>query len=105
MLSLTVRKHRSFIAGLLVIFAIPAFFAACSNKKSGGGSSGETGKSAELTSSDTQAATLRYPLRDDVKSLDPAIAYDQVSLKVMPLVMESLFQFSYLKTPIMLEQL
>lgn len=59
-------------------------------------------KDAGNTSS---ASYLRYPLRDDVKSLDPANAYDSVSLKVMPLTVESLFQYNYLKTPLELEPL
>jgi oligopeptide transport system substrate-binding protein len=104
MLSLTVRKRRSLFAVLGIFLAIPVFFQACSKKNSSNEGT-QSGGSGELTSTDTQSATLRYPLRDDAKSLDPAIAYDQVSLKVMPLIMESLFQYSYLKTPIVLEPL
>jgi len=48
---------------------------------------------------------LQFPLGDDVKTLDPSNAYDTVSLTVMPLAMESLFQYSYLKTPLELEPL
>ncbi len=41
-------------------------------------------------------------LRDDVKSLDPALCYDTVSNTVMPLGMESLFEYHYLKRPLQL---
>jgi ABC-type oligopeptide transport system substrate-binding subunit len=49
--------------------------------------------------------TLNFVLRDDVKSLDPAVCYDTVSYAVMPLAMESLFEYSYLKRPLELEPL
>lgn len=54
---------------------------------------------------DTGRKVLNLPLGDDVKSLDPALAYDSVSLTVMPLAMESLFQYKYTKTPLELEPL
>ncbi|MCO5143823.1 MAG: ABC transporter substrate-binding protein [Oligoflexia bacterium] len=49
--------------------------------------------------------SLTLALGDDAKSLDPAIAYDTVSLTVVPLAMESLFQYKYTKTPLELEPL
>jgi oligopeptide transport system substrate-binding protein len=49
--------------------------------------------------------TMQLAIGDDVKSLDPALAYDSVSLTVMPLAMESLFQYKYLKRPLELEPL
>lgn len=55
--------------------------------------------------SDPNFKTVNLPLSDDVKTLDPANAYDTVSLTVMPLSLESLFQYAYLKTPLVLEPL
>lgn len=48
---------------------------------------------------------MNLSLGDDVKSLDPSLAYDSVSLSVMPLAMESLFQYKYTKSPLELEPL
>jgi oligopeptide transport system substrate-binding protein len=48
---------------------------------------------------------LTFSLPDDVKSLDPAIAYDSVAMDVIPLALESLYQYSYVKTPLELEPL
>jgi oligopeptide transport system substrate-binding protein len=48
---------------------------------------------------------MNLSLGDDVKSLDPALAYDSVSLTVMPLALESLFQYKYAKSPLELEPL
>ena len=38
-------------------------------------------------------------LQDDAKSLDPVQAYDEVSLEIVPLIYESLYQYSYLEEP------
>ncbi len=54
---------------------------------------------------DTGVKTLRVPLSDDVKTLDPARAYDSISLSVMPLMNESLYQYNYHKRPFTLEPL
>ncbi|MCB0415505.1 MAG: hypothetical protein KDD50_14305 [Bdellovibrionales bacterium] len=48
---------------------------------------------------------FNVPLADDIKTLDPARAYDSVSLSVVPLVHESLYQYNYLKRPFELEPL
>lgn len=61
---------------------------------------------ASCTKKNTQEGkALNLILRDDVKSLDPAAAYDTVSLTVMPLVIESLYQYKYTKLPLELEPL
>lgn len=65
------------------------------------GSTGCTRKAAE----NPNHKVLNLALGDDVKSLDPAIAYDSVSLTVVPMAMESLYQYAYLKTPLELEPL
>lgn len=54
---------------------------------------------------DSGRKVMNLSLGDDVKSLDPAIAYDSVSLSVMPLAIESLFQYKYTKVPLELEPL
>ncbi len=54
---------------------------------------------------DENIKALNFPLGDDVKSLDPSLAYDSVSLTVMPLSMESLFQYAYTKIPLEVEPL
>jgi ABC-type transport system substrate-binding protein len=54
---------------------------------------------------DFKGKALNLILTEDLKSLDPAIAYDSVSLTVMPLTMESLFQYKYTKLPLELEPL
>ncbi len=54
---------------------------------------------------DITGKLLSLGLSDNVKSLDPAIAYDSVSLQVMPMIMESLFQYRYTKMPLELEPL
>lgn len=48
---------------------------------------------------------VNWILGDDVKTLDPAGAYDSVSLTVMPMALESLFQYKYTKLPLELEPL
>ncbi len=48
---------------------------------------------------------IQVPLSDDAKTLDPANAFDTISLSVMPLALESLYQYSYFKRPMQLEPL
>jgi oligopeptide transport system substrate-binding protein len=48
---------------------------------------------------------MSLSLSDNIKSLDPAVAYDVVSLEVMPMAVESLFQYKYTKVPLELEPL
>lgn len=105
MLKFTTNKYA---LGLCLAGAVMMGPAGCSKKNSGAESAKttSTGTAQELAHSDLSSGTLlHHPLRDDVKSLDPAIAYDTVSLKVMPHTMESLFQYSFLKTPLTLEPL
>ncbi len=73
---------------LLVAFAVILGFSACTHKED-----------------EIQGKLMSIALLDNVKSLDPAIAYDIVSLEVMPLSMESLFQYKYTKLPLELEPL
>lgn len=49
--------------------------------------------------------TLTFSLPDDMKTLDPATAYDTVAMDVIPLVLESLYQFHYDRQPLTLEPL
>ncbi len=53
----------------------------------------------------TREAVLRVPVREDLKTLDPANAYDDVSLDVLPNIMESLLQYKYLDETMVLEPL
>ena len=48
---------------------------------------------------------LKVALKDDVKSLDPANAYDTISLDVLPSIEESLYQYQYLADQLILEPL
>lgn len=61
--------------------------------------------SACTSQQDDSRKTLNLGLGDDVKSLDPALCYDTVSNTVMPLAMESLFEYHYLKRPLELQPL
>ena len=45
---------------------------------------------------DGNLQVLHYSHRDDVKSWDPASAYDTISLDVVPAIYETLYQYSYL---------
>ncbi len=49
--------------------------------------------------------TLAFSLPDDMKNFDPATAYDTVAMDVIPLVLESLYQYNYDKRPLTLEPL
>jgi len=51
------------------------------------------------------ANVLRVPVKADLKTLDPANAYDEVSLDILPNVMESLLQYRYLDENMVLEPL
>ncbi|MBU6153225.1 MAG: hypothetical protein KGP28_02880 [Bdellovibrionales bacterium] len=48
---------------------------------------------------------LRVPVKEDLKTLDPANAYDDVSLDILPNIMESLLQYKYLDENMVLEPL
>jgi oligopeptide transport system substrate-binding protein len=48
---------------------------------------------------------LRIVLKDDVKTLDPANAYDSVSWEVMPEIYDTLLQYKYLEEQLVLEPL
>ncbi|MGE0614744.1 MAG: ABC transporter substrate-binding protein [Bacteriovoracia bacterium] len=48
---------------------------------------------------DAHLSTFRYVQYDDVKNMDPGLAYDSISWDVLPLIYESLFQYSYLDDP------
>lgn len=47
---------------------------------------------------DAKGQVFRAALRDDVKTLDPANAYDSVSLDVLPNIVEPLYQYDYSAT-------
>jgi ABC-type transport system substrate-binding protein len=49
--------------------------------------------------------TLKIVLKDDVKTLDPANAYDTIGLEVLPNVEETLLQYRYLEEQLVLEPL
>lgn len=49
---------------------------------------------------DPNKKVMRASISEDIKSLDPAVAFDSVSLTVMPLVMESLYQYQYTTRPL-----
>lgn len=49
--------------------------------------------------------TLYWSISDDVKTMDPVNASDQLSLEVIPNVYETLYQYSYLKSVYTLEPL
>jgi oligopeptide transport system substrate-binding protein len=54
---------------------------------------------------DSAQNILRVPVKEDLKTLDPANAYDDVSLDVLPNIMESLLQYKYLDENMVLEPL
>jgi oligopeptide transport system substrate-binding protein len=45
---------------------------------------------------DGDLAVFHFSLRDDARSLDPAVAYDEMSWEVVPAVYEQLYQYAYL---------
>lgn len=51
------------------------------------------------------ANTLVTGIRDDMRTWDPADAYDSISLDIVPHVIESLYQYSYLRETLTLEPL
>ena len=52
-----------------------------------------------------QTNVLRIALKDDVKTLDPANAYDSVSWDVLPNIVDTLLQYKYLEDQAVLEPL
>lgn len=80
-------KTRIF-GSIAMAFAI-AFISACTKKEQ----------------FDPNYKVMNIPILEDTKSLDPAVAYDTISMDVMPLSMESLLQYKYTKTPLELEPL
>lgn len=54
---------------------------------------------------DGDQMVMRVAYKDDVKTFDPAIAYDHVSWDILPSVWEQLYQFAYLETPFQIEPL
>ena len=81
-------KLHSLLLTLFVIFLANFSLSGCSHKED-----------------EIVGKSLSLGLSDNVKSLDPAIAYDVISLEVMSLSMESLFQYKYTKSPLELEPL
>jgi oligopeptide transport system substrate-binding protein len=65
-----------------------------------GALAGCTGKQA-----DDSVKQINLSLGDDAKSLDPALCYDTVSNTIMPMAMESLFEYHFLKRPLELQPL
>jgi oligopeptide transport system substrate-binding protein len=53
----------------------------------------------------TQTNVLKVALKDDVKTLDPANAYDSVSWDVLPNIVDTLLQYKYLEDQAILEPL
>jgi oligopeptide transport system substrate-binding protein len=64
-----------------------------------------------LVSSCTNRRNTEHPntfyttLSDDLRSIDPALAYDSVSWEVLPSLYDTLYQYSYLKSPYEVEPL
>jgi oligopeptide transport system substrate-binding protein len=56
-------------------------------------------------SADDNRKFLSLSIGDDAKSLDPALCYDTVSNTIMPLAVEGLFEYHYLKRPLELQPL
>jgi ABC-type transport system substrate-binding protein len=54
---------------------------------------------------DGNLMVMHYHLKDDVKSWDPANAYDSVSLEVVPSIYETLYQYAYLSETYKIVQL
>lgn len=52
-----------------------------------------------------QSNVLKIALKDDVKTLDPANAYDSVSWDVLPNIVDTLLQYKYLEDQAILEPL
>jgi oligopeptide transport system substrate-binding protein len=79
----------------LAYFSVFAAFAAVS---------GCTSRQADGRKNFTRK-TLSFSLPDDMKNMDPATAYDTVAMDVIPLVLESLYQYNYDRRPLVLEPL
>lgn len=56
------------------------------------------GTSCTRKDPDAGLAVFHSLIRDDIKSLDPALAYDEVSLMILPNIMESLYQYDITST-------
>ena len=81
-----------------VFLVLPIFLFACTPQENAGPGASTFGKQSEKK-------VLRLSLSDSIKTLDPSNAYDSISLTILPLVLESLYQYSYLERPVRLEPL
>lgn len=63
----------------------------------GGCTSEKEGRPGEMS--------MQLVLSEDIKSLDPAVAYDSVSWTIVPAIYETLYQYAYLSDPYELEPL
>lgn len=81
-------KLKNRISIIVSLLLVPAIFTGCTHK-----------------SKDEKANTIVIGLQADLKTLDPANAYDSVSLDVMPSIYESLYQYSYLTETVQVEPL
>lgn len=73
------KSHRNpFWLGLLFVI----FLSACTDQKK-----------------EASVSVFHEALIDDVKTLDPAVAYDIISWKIVPQIYETLYQYHYLKEP------
>jgi ABC-type transport system substrate-binding protein len=68
------------LSSLLSAFLVLATFSACTKRDP-----------------DEGKAVFRHIINDDIKSMDPAIAYDEISLEVLPNIMEALYQYDISK--------
>ena len=82
---------RSFSVGYLLAGLVVAFSGASCTKKDTDGS--------------LKVYHVSYPHKDDVKTWDPANAYDSISLDVVPSIYETLYQYSYLRDTYTVEPL
>ena len=86
---------------LLVWFMSLTCLLSCTGKKSGGGS----GFSSTFHSDDGSLSVFHGFEKDDVKTWDPANAYDSVSSDLVLNIYESLFQYVYLSNVYQVEPL
>ncbi len=63
------------------------------------------GGAACTKKSEVQTNVMKIALKDDVKTLDPANAYDSVSWEVLPNIVDTLLQYKYLEDQAILEPL
>ncbi|MBN20995.1 MAG: hypothetical protein CL678_06870 [Bdellovibrionaceae bacterium] len=59
--------------------------------------------SCEKKTNSLSQKTYYGVIRDNAKTLDPALAYDEVSSTITPQIYEPLFQYAYLKDPLSVE--